>query len=208
MSRNIVLLIILCTAIPAGLVLAEGKPPTWEPTPEERADRPWIPLGPNEVGIGVYGASMPLGRILLARKGPEYCALKFTNTWLGETQYDHYTSYEFYYQNDGSGDFSKSTAVSGTDELFFPKVRSFLGVPYQKGAKNTIQCGGIKFKWLYIADISIDDGEFAPTPWTSITDVNVRDPRIQWYRKDKSRKAITVHIDHLWNKPGAGEGQP
>jgi hypothetical protein len=152
---------------------------------------------------------MPLGKILLARKSLEYCALKFTNTWLGETKYDHYTSYEFYYQGDGSGDFSRANVKSGKGELFFPRVRSWMGmIPYIKGARDTFECGGMKFKWFYIASIGFRDAELAPTPWTSITEVNVHDPRIRWYRNDRNRKRITVHIDRLWDDQGTGEGRP
>jgi hypothetical protein len=175
------------------------------PTPEERAARPWIPET-DEAIIGPTGVSMSLGKILLVRKDLEYCALKFTDTWLGETRYDHYTSYEFYYQSDGSGDFSKTNVMSGTGELFFPKVRSFLGLPIIKGAKDTIECGRIKFKWFYIASVSAGDTEFAPTPWTSITEIDIHDPRIQWYREDKKRSKIIVHINRLWDNPRIGAG--
>lgn len=204
MNKGIALLI-LCIIMPSGFVLSEEKPQRWVPTPEERVSQPWIPAR-DEVVIGEYGVSMPLERILLARKDSEYCALKFMNTWLGETNHDHYTSYEFYLQADGSGDFSKSNIIRGTGELFFPRVRSFLGLPYLRGAKDTIKCGGMNFEWLYIATITINDAEYAPTPWTSITDVNVHDPRIKWYRKDKNRKAIIMHIDKLWDQPKVEEG--
>jgi hypothetical protein len=205
MANTTLLLIVFCAAIPAGFVLGQGKPPTWIPTPEERASQPWIP-GPDELVIGRLGITMPLGRVLLARKRLEYCALKFTDTWLGETKNDHYTSYEFYCQGDGSGDFPKSTVVSGTGELFFPRIRSFLGLPFIKGAKDNIECGGMKFKWFYISGIDFHYTELAPTPWTSIADVNVYDPRIQWYREDKSRETKKIHIDRLWDNPRAGEG--
>lgn len=206
MVQKFVLLIIFWIAVSPVLVLAQEKPPTWVPTPEERANYPWIP-GPDEVFIGQASVGVPLGRVLLARKGSEYCAFKFTNTWLGETKYDHYTSYEFYYQGDGSGDFSRANVKSGTGELFFPRVRGWMGIPVIKGAKDTIECGGMKFKWGYIANISTRtrDAELAPTPWTSITEVNVHDPRIRWYRKDSNRKRTMVHIDRLWDNQGSGE---
>jgi hypothetical protein len=195
--KKIVLLVIFSTLILAGFVSGEEKTP-WIPGPDERAERPWIP-GPDEVLIARTGVSMPLGRILLVRKGLEYCALKFTNTWLGDTKYDHYTAYEFYYQGDGSEDFSKDNVESGAGELFFPRVRSWMGIPYTKGRKDVIRCGRIKTKWFYIASMDFGNNELAPTPWTSITQVNVHDPRIQWYREDNKRKKRTIHIDRLWD---------
>jgi hypothetical protein len=84
-----------------------------------------------------------------------------------------------------------------------------MGLHIYKGKKrDTIQCGEMKFLWLYIANISSTNAELSPTPWASITDVNVHDSRIQWYRKDESRIRITVHIDKLWDKPRAIEGKP
>jgi hypothetical protein len=207
MVKKIILLILIWTMIPAGLLLGEEKPSTWEPSPKERADRPWMPPGPDDVLIGKVSIALPLGRVLLARRGSEICAFKFIDTWLGETNYDHYTSYEFYYQGDGSRDFSKSNVLSGQGDLFFPRVRSFLGFGYQKGLRDTLECGGMKFEWLHIASINMGDAELAPTPWTSIKDVNVHDPRIQWYKKDKNRKKTIAHIDRLWGKPVGGEGK-
>jgi hypothetical protein len=140
---------------------------------------------------------MPLGRILLARKGSDYCALKFINTWLGETRYDHYTSYELYYQGDGSGDFIKGNTQHENGELFDPHSR---GKITWKAAKNKISCGKFKLQWGYIACIGSRDAELAPTPWTDITDVNIHDLKIQWYRDDKNRARKTVHIDQLWER--------
>jgi hypothetical protein len=190
----------------ASLVPADGKPPTWVPTPEERAEYPWIP-GPGEVSIGPgHGLSMPLGRILLARKGSEYCAVKFTDTWLGETKYDFYTSYEFSYQGDGSGDFSKGNVQSGAGELVMPSAPRWRWMlDLVPGRKNIIRCGGIQLKWAFIASVICpEDAELAPTPWTAIREVNIRDPRIRWYQKDAigARTKIEVPIDQLWKDGG------
>ncbi len=207
MVRKIVLLIILCTAIPAGLVSSEGNPPTWVPTPEKRAKLPWIG-GPDEVLIGPDGVATPLGRFLLLRKGTEYCALKFTNTWLGNADYEHYTSYEFYYQGNGSGDLSRNNVKSGRGELFFPGTTVWFGIPMIKeGAKDTIEFGAIKTRWIFTTHVYFSKVELAPTPWTSITEVNVFDPRIRWYGKDFWREGTTVQIDRLWDEstPGGNE---
>jgi len=197
------ILIILCAVIPLNLVQGGEKPPTWIPTPAERADRPWIP-GPGEVTIFRYSVSVPLGRVLLARNGREFLALKFTNTWLGKGEEEHYTSYDFYYQSDGSGDFSKGNVESGSGEVFFPGLRMIMGMYVAKGdIKDKIRFGKIELKWNYIANIGFpkrSKGELAPTPWTSIDEVNVYDPRIKWYRGDRNRKARTVSIDQLWRE--------
>jgi hypothetical protein len=207
MIKKVVLLLICYMVISDDLSLSEEKHATWEPGPAVRAAQDWIP-GPNEVIIYWRGVSPPLGRILLAKKGTEYCALRFTDTWLGETEYDHYTSYDFYYQGDGSGDFIKSSVVTGTGELLFPKVKTFLIFPYAKGAKTTIECGRMQFEWFYTTATRFGDAELAPTPWTSIKEVNVHDPGIKWYKQDSDRKRISVPIDQLWGKPVDEKKQP
>src|SRR4030042_6265330 len=60
-----------------------------------------IPFG-NEVMIGGNAFAMPIGRIVLVRKDTQYGAIKFTETWEGETDFDSFTKYESYYHGDGS----------------------------------------------------------------------------------------------------------
>jgi hypothetical protein len=177
---------------------------TWVPTPKEREYFPQI-QEPEEVRIGHDVISMPLGRILLVRKGAEYCALKFTNNWLSKTPFviaetDIYTSYEFYYQGDGSGDFSKGNVKTGTNILHLHKVSTFLGYPYFKNPKTRIRCGGIELKWMVISTILLEEAELAPTPWRSINEVDINDPRIEWYRKGAKNKRLP--IDQLWKGKG------
>lgn len=198
MIRMIVLLLALLGALGPEIAQGEERPPTWVPSKGELASRSWIP-GPDEVIIAYDGIAPPLGRILLARTAPQYCAIKFTDTWLGETYNDHYSSYEFYYQGDGSGDFTRSNVVSGTGELFFPKIEPLIFFSgYQKGRKNKITCGGMEFEWVFTTYTYIGKFELAPTPWVSINEVNVQDPRLRWYKKDSDRKKKRVPIDKLW----------
>ena len=58
------------------------------------------PPGTNEVHIAPNGISVPLGRILLVRKGMEYGALIITEAWIENREEDKYARYESYYQGD------------------------------------------------------------------------------------------------------------
>jgi len=200
------LLIIALLAVQSVTIVlgGEGKHTTWNPTAKERPNiATWIPHKPDDVLLTFEGIAMLLGRIMLARKGSDYCALKFTDTWLGETEKDHYSSYEFFYQGDGSGDFTKSNILTGTDELYFPRIRPIIfDMGYQKGQNTTIKCGEMKFDWLFIGWVYLDKYELAPTPWTSVKEINVKDPRVWWYKKDRHRETISVPIDRLWESPG------
>jgi|WetSurMetagenome_2_1015567.scaffolds.fasta_scaffold04891_4 hypothetical protein len=43
--------------------------------------------------------------------------------------------------------------------------------------------------------------EFAPTPWTDISQVNAVDPKIWWYQKDERRWHLYIPLDEFWNLP-------
>jgi hypothetical protein len=44
--------------------------------------------------------------------------------------------------------------------------------------------------------------ELAPTPWTEMSQVNVFDLRLKWYKYDENRKRIFIPIDRLWEDMG------
>jgi hypothetical protein len=200
MVRSMAVSILLWAAMALGLAQGQTTPPTWIPTPEQRAALQ-IP-GPEEVSIGRFRVSVPLGRILLVRKGAESCALMFTNTWLGTREGDVYTSYQFVHQGAGSGSFSASNSRTEARELFLPGTRMRMGLHVYTGAKkDTIACGNMKLHWAPIASVGSRDAELAPTSWTSFAEVNVQDPRVRWYKDDRQRTPTTVHIDRLWDAP-------
>ena len=206
---TLLLMIAISSAQSAYVVWAEGDHITWNPTEKERARMriSWLPPTQNDALLQFNGISMPLGRILLARKGSDCCAMKFTDTWLGETEDDHYSSYELYYQGDGSCDFTWSTVLTERGELYFPRIRYiFPGIHYQKGRNSILKCGEMKLNWLYIASIGIEKYELAPTPWKSIEEVDIRDPRVHWYKKGDVKKTISVPIDQLWERPEKKDG--
>jgi hypothetical protein len=151
---------------------------------------------------------MPLGKIVLVRKDSQYCAVKFTEAWTGETAFDHFASYESYYQGDGTGDLSKNNVQFTKDQLAWRR-RVGLGrlLTFPAGPQNLeVKCGPMKLFWssggsIYFrghAKKEDDYGiELAPTKWTDISQVNVFDPRLMWYRYDGKRKDIYIPIDQL-----------
>jgi hypothetical protein len=154
---------------------------------------------------------MPVGRILLVRKKSQYCAVRLTEAWQGETVLDRFANYESYYQGDGSGDLSKADVQFTADQLIarrsvpkFPQFPRFLSHP--AGPENKqIRCGPIKLAWfglgIYFNEHLWTTGdrgmELAPTKWTDISQVNVFDPRLKWYKYDGKRENVSVPIEHL-----------
>jgi hypothetical protein len=166
--------------------------------------------GHEVVTVGPGGVSMPLGRVLLARKGKEYCAVKFLDSWTGKTEQDWFARYESYYQGDGSGDFVKDNVEHRQAELSSPEPKGIGRLAFSFGNTDVV-CGPIRMFWsrttgkggtLYCfarGQSPRDYGiELAPTKWTRISDVVVSDRRLKWYRYDDKRGYLTVPIDDLW----------
>ncbi len=157
------------------------------------------------VHIAPHFVSMPIGRIVLIRRGSEYCAVKFAEAWKGKTESARFQNYESYYQGDGTGDFSNENVQFAKDTLV--DRQSVLGrlYPVPFGHRNLyIKCGAVKLLWsdsgtLYFSESPGRGGvELAPTKWTDIFHVNVFDPRLKWYRYDEKRKDMFVPVDRLW----------
>ena len=162
---------------------------------------------PNVVKIRPNAISVPMGRIILIRKGPEYGAVKFTHFWFGKTVHDWYGKYESYYQGDGTGDFSKKNVLSRKGEVStFPDIGG-CGLHWSLDNPN-FRYGPFKLAWSPKSTVYFfyfgqggegDYGiELAPTKWTDISQVNVFDPRLKWYRYDEKRKDTYIPIDQLW----------
>ncbi len=132
----------------------------------------------EKVQISPQVLIIPLGRIVLVRKDSRYCAVKFTEAWSGETEFDNFAKYESYYQGDGTGDFWKDN-VQIDKALLAARRRVGLGrlLTFPAGPENTqIKCGPVKLAWsgwgsVYFNDRTWNHGdhgiELAPTKWTN-----------------------------------------
>jgi hypothetical protein len=181
------------------------------------ADKPQLPKA-NEVQLAPNAVGMPVGRVLLIRKDSDYCAVRFTHNWTGKTEYDQHAEYESYYQGDKTGEFGKSNVKHRKEEIYYTKPSfSIFGHPVRIGAKLNIRCGPIELWWsagpllTFVAFNRSDQKqgdygiELAPTKWSDISEVNVFDSRLKWYRYDENRKRVNIPIDRLWdNKEGGG----
>ena len=167
-------------------------------------------LAPNVI-------AMPLGKILLVRNHFDYGAIRFSRFWVGNSQDDQYASYEAYYQGDKTGDFSNKNVTFTKGDLHDSKPSfSIFGHPIAFGQKVEIRCGPIRLLWsgmgtVYFFGSRQTDGDYgielALTKWTDISQVNVFDPRLEWYRYNEKRKVTVIPVDQLWRdeedkKPG------
>lgn len=168
-----------------------------------------VMLAPNAIGI-------PLGRILLIRRGNEYGAVRFTQCGTENTEYEQHAEYESYYQGDQAGNLTKETVQYHKEEVYYTKPSfAIFGHPLRIGAKRDIRCGPIELWWssgrycrrlaVYFNRHDQEQGDFygielAPTPWTDISQVNVFDSRIKWYRYNEGRRDQFIPIDKLWTE--------
>jgi hypothetical protein len=164
------------------------------------------PLRADEVGIAPNAIKVPEGYILLVQKNAEYCAIRFTKFWTGETKEDEYATYESYYQGDKTGNFRDQNVKFKQGELSRPRLRGIGRLSFSSG-NTDIQCGNIELfwsgkGWVYFFNSNQKQGDYgielAPTKWTDISHVNVFDPRLRWYRYDPDRQREKFPIIQLW----------
>ncbi|KAF0218593.1 MAG: hypothetical protein FD174_2686 [Geobacteraceae bacterium] len=163
-----------------------------------------------------YGnASAPVGGFLLVRNGKDVCAVRFTEFHRGHdakpsTVFNSgdetlYAEYDWYYQGDGSDDFTKSNVKSGHEKLKRGHMVGIGRFSFQLGT-TAIACGPFSLAWIYPNNVAFNltysregdvGNELAPTKWKDIFEIKVREPRLKWYRFDESRKDIFIPVDQL-----------
>lgn len=167
------------------------------------------PLRPDDVGISPNALRVPEKYILLVRKNAEYCAIRFAEFWTGETKEDEYAKYESYYQGDKTGNLTNQNVKIKQGELSRPRLRGIGRLSFSFG-NTDIQCGSIELfwsgkGWVYFFNSNQKQGDYgielAPTKWTDISQVNVFDPRLKWYRYDSNRQRDKFPIGELWDDP-------
>jgi hypothetical protein len=99
--------------------------------------------------------------------------------------------------------------ISEGKAFSLPARGPFYPLIWQPG-KPEVKCGSLNLLWgnkgfVCFFERKDKPGEYgiklAPTPWTSISEVNVLDPRVKWYRYDeKQKKEINIPIDKLWEQ--------
>jgi hypothetical protein len=159
-------------------------------------------------------AGAPLGKLLLVRHGTEVCALRFTKyhrepshepqSTLSSGEDSFFAEYEWFYQGDGSADFSKENVRSGRGKVSQGPLRGIGRLSVQQG-DNRVRCGPLTLGWMYPTRIRFYlNGrlekhaiELAPTRWENIKQVKIAETKLHWYRYDESRKPIFIPTDQL-----------
>jgi hypothetical protein len=163
------------------------------------------PMVPSDVRIGPHYIEMPIGKIFLIRNDKLYGAVKITKYWTGRNRNNQYASYESWYQDDGTGDFSNKNAKFRTEKA--SSTLYGIGRFSFNFGNEEIRCGVFRLWWwgkgmvyFFRRGEQFDDYgiELAPTKWTDIREVNVFDPRLKWYKYDKNRLRTDIPVNELW----------
>jgi hypothetical protein len=142
---------------------------------------------------------MPAGAFLLIRKNGEIGALRLTNIDPTSTEQDGRSTYESYFQGDGSGSLAASNVLRQTGELSLKPLKGpGRGVFIYQPGQNRARVGKWSFAfvtptvmgmWPYHRDG--DHGyEFAPTSACNLSEVDVHDKRLKWFRYDRNASVI------------------
>jgi hypothetical protein len=159
----------------------------------------------DEVHIGSAYIMIPPEKILIVRKEGHYCAIKFTKLWTGKNKDDSFASYESYCQMNNTSGFSMGNIQTFKGKLSYYAPRGIGRLSFSFGNAE-IKCGSIKLISFGQGEVlfdptgqnSYDHGiELAPTNWDNISDVDISDSRLRWYKFDSRRKHVNIKINEF-----------
>ena len=177
-------------------VLLGGRLLHWQSPPEQHDfSSAQFTMGPNYVRV-------PEGFFVIIRKGNEVGAIRFTRI-VQDREDNGKSTYESYFQGDGSGSLAKSNVVKRTGEIDIRPLRGW-GHPFgwQPG-QDKLWVGKWWFGCLTPSLVNMsphfsqkDEGyEFAPTSAQSIGEIDVSDKRLRWFRFTTESRAVVPVAD-------------
>lgn len=160
----------------------------------------------------VFGPSymvVPEKMFLLVRKGTQLGAFHFTSiesdAYKSGRCYEGRSNYESFFQGDGSGSLIKENVVKRSGNINIEPVKGIHLFAWQPG-KDKLWIGNWKFGCMgnNIVNMSLgfsekDDGyEFAPTSAETLTEIDVTNKNLQWFKFDAKNRFV-VPISSLHN---------
>jgi hypothetical protein len=167
-----------------------------------------VEYGDNEMLIAFDGIGMPLGKILLIRKDNQFCAVKFTKFWTENNRTEKYALYEAYHPKDGTTDFSETNLQISERKASYLIPRGPFRPLLKQYGHPRVDCGSLRLIWNYKGYVAMNEGyeskdegiELAPTLWTSLSEINLSDSRLMWYKYDERRgNGYRFPVDRLWH---------
>jgi hypothetical protein len=188
MRIPIMLLSLLAAVFSAQLVRSQS------PLKQSDSPRAQFTMGPNYVHV-------PEEFFVLVRKGREIGAIRFIRIEQ-DAQGNGKSTYETYFQGDGSGSFLNSNVVQRTGEIDIRPMRGIHEFAWQPG-QNKLWVG----KWWFgcyspsLVNMSShfsekDEGyEFAPTSAQNVAEIDASDKRLRWFRFNPDARIVVPVSD-------------
>ena len=119
-----------------------------------------------------------------------------------------YAEYDWYLQGDGSADFSKPNVTSGHGSVRNTPSIGIGHYSFKPLATLYVPCGSLKVEWAYPNALAFVtyvtsyprfdyDLELAPTKAAEIHGVDLKSPRLHWYKLQDRRAPFFVPLDQL-----------
>jgi len=146
-------------------------------------------LGVVDGKIGDTFVSMPLGKIVVAKKNGDVCAILFISSWVGGAVEDRYSEYEAYYPKNGGARFNGEVIVRNRGVLDEHKPFGFGRLAFMRGERD-IDCGSYRLWWLWPTTIMFTNrsemgcehgAALAPTDLTNVENLYSWQEEPKWH---------------------------
>jgi hypothetical protein len=157
--------------------------------------------------VGIGTVTLPVGAFLLVRNGSQMGAIRLTSLTPGPNRAEGRSNYESFSLPDKSTSFTANSVDHQTGDIYIGETVGVHAVfVYTKG-HNQVLIGKWKFYFSYpdlinMANVSFwkgrhDQGfEFAPTSACQLSEIDVTDKRLRWFRWEKTTQ-VTLPLAEL-----------
>jgi len=166
------------------------------------------PNEPVEFVVSGGYVKMPVGAFLLIRKNTAIGAIHLTKLIPGGTEMEGKSSFETYFQGDGTGSLTAVGVAKQTGDLDLQPLKGpGRGLWIYQPGQNLVHIG--KWPFLFAAPnlmgmspVSTFHGpgdhgyEFAPTSACNVSEINAHDKRLRWFRFD-ANASVTLPLADL-----------
>jgi hypothetical protein len=174
----------------------------------------WELLARDHAYVTPLSVSSPLNRLPLVRHADTVCAIRFSAFHRGgdekaPTAFNSGEETLFATAEETQFEISESTPrilQRKTVNLVRGPIVGLGRLGFQKG-RIGLRCGDAKLEWTYPNNVSLGSYtqpaakraqvEMAPTAWSEVSQVDLNDKKLHWYRYDESRKDKLIPMEEL-----------
>ena len=157
----------------------------------------------DEFVVGPGQVLVPKGVFLLVRKGNKVGAIRFISIEQGKEIGTGRATYESYFKGDGSTSFRSQSVHKQTGSIDLKPLKGIGRAAFQFG-KDKVRVGDWAFRsdspgsidmWPYRGAQKDYGYEFAPTSARDVTEIDLSDKRLRWFRFEKDSRVTLRVID-------------